>query len=56
MLPTKPTLTHYEFIKQIALAWINKDLYWPKDNVATISKKEKQRMMRRERLEQQKKA
>jgi len=41
MMLTKPPLTHYEFIKQVALAWINKDMYWPKDNVASISKKRK---------------
>jgi len=41
MLLTKPTLTHYEFIKQVALAWINKDMYCPKDNVAAVSNKKK---------------
>ena len=41
MLLTKPTLTHYEFIKQVALAWINKDLHWPNDSTTKVSKKRK---------------
>ena len=27
---SKKILSHYDYIKQISLAWINQDLYWPK--------------------------
>ena len=29
MVDSKEALTHYEYIKKIALAWINKELHWP---------------------------
>ena len=30
MIEDKQALSHYEFIKQISLAWVNKKRYWPK--------------------------
>ena len=31
MIDSKAAVNHYEYIKQIALAWINQDVYWPKE-------------------------
>ena len=30
MMDSKKALCHYEYIKQISLAWINQEEYWPK--------------------------
>ena len=30
MHDSKNYVSHYEYIKQVSLAWINQDLYWPK--------------------------
>ena len=39
MLRTKPRYTHYNYIKSIALAWMNKDQFWPKHQSAEPRKK-----------------
>ena len=38
---SKVPVTHYEFIKQITLAWIDPDTHWPKGTEAHQSKKRK---------------
>ena len=38
MIDSKKVVSHYDYIKQIALAWINQQLYWP---AARPSKKRK---------------
>ena len=30
MIDSKCAVSHYDYIKEIALAWINQDIYWPK--------------------------
>ena len=30
----KNTLSHYDYIKQIALAWVSRDLYWPSQHIS----------------------
>ena len=35
----KPTYNHYEYIKAIALAWINREQYWPKTHNAETKKR-----------------
>jgi hypothetical protein len=40
-LKGKVPVTHYDFIKQITLAWINPDTHWPKGTEAHWSKKRK---------------
>jgi hypothetical protein len=38
---SKTTVSHYEYIKQISLAWINPDKYWPKEMEVTEPGKRK---------------
>ena len=30
MIDSKAAVSHYDYIKEIALAWVNQELYWPK--------------------------
>ena len=39
MIDSKSAVSHYDYIKEIALAWVNQELYWPKK--ITIQKKRK---------------
>ena len=39
MVGSKKALSHYNFIKEIVLAWTNKDLHWPKSLKVTPSKR-----------------
>ena len=34
-MDNKRSIIHYEYIKEIALAWIEPELYWPKKIVTT---------------------
>ena len=31
MIDSKDAVSHYDYIKEIALAWINQEMYWPKE-------------------------
>ena len=31
---SKDTISHYEYIKQIALAWVNRNLHWPRKRIS----------------------
>ena len=41
LLDSKQALTHYDFIKEISLAWINKEMYFPKVRNVAASRKRK---------------
>ena len=41
MHDSKRTLSHYDYIKQISLAWINQELYWPKKVTKTTATKKR---------------
>ena len=43
MHDSKETVTHYDFIKQIALAWINQEMYWPKKHPAAVASSKKRK-------------
>ena len=38
-LDSDKILTHYDFIKAIALSWINREQYWPKEQTKKIKRK-----------------
>ena len=42
MVESKKALSHYDYIKQISLAWINHDLYWPQPLKVAAKKRKSQ--------------
>ena len=44
---SKATVSHYDFIKQICLAWIDKEQYWPKSEESKKRKAEDDKMKTR---------
>jgi hypothetical protein len=43
MHDSKKVLSHYDYIKQISLAWINQELYWPHKVTKTKATKKRSR-------------
>lgn len=56
MVDSKKALSHYDYIKQISLAWINRDLYWPQPLKVAAKKRKSQANDTRRRVTRAKKS